>query len=221
MGSGSSLGGALPFRTEDVPSSAAKVCVGSVMVCVAMTVVIGGSLEVAVLLLGLVRVGMDSANCSSCLSLFSSSLVEILMSMLSGWFVLLQSLLSLSLELLLSIGLHLFQLVTLWSGMSRLYSSVGSLYDVQQLLWLWNLTINQKHCVKSNSMGVHEPLQYIKYPISSPLVTYNAALRYFLGTLHSPLLLSGNPSLNTFSALDTVGMFDLMSQDNGSWLDLT
>ena len=37
-----------------------------------MTVVMGGSLEVAVLLLGLVRVGIDSANFSSCLSLFSS-----------------------------------------------------------------------------------------------------------------------------------------------------
>ena len=40
--------------------------------------VIGGSLEVAVLLLGRVRTGMDSASFSSCLSLFSSSLVGIL-----------------------------------------------------------------------------------------------------------------------------------------------
>ena len=49
-----------------------------------MIVVIGGSLEVAVRLLGLDRVGICSASFSSCLSVFSSSLVGILMSMLSG-----------------------------------------------------------------------------------------------------------------------------------------
>ena len=54
------------------------------MVCVAMTVVIGGNLEVAVWLLGLESVGIDTANFSSSLSLFSSSLEGILISMLSG-----------------------------------------------------------------------------------------------------------------------------------------
>ena len=58
------------MRTEDGPSSGAKVCTGSVVVCVAITVVIGGSLEVAVWLLGLERVGIYSANFSSCNSLF-------------------------------------------------------------------------------------------------------------------------------------------------------
>ena len=42
---GSLSGGPPPFRAEDVPSSVAKVCVGSVVVRVAMTVVIGGSRE--------------------------------------------------------------------------------------------------------------------------------------------------------------------------------
>ena len=46
--------------------------------------VMGGSLEDAVLLLGLDRVGICSASFSNCLSVFSSSLVGILMSMLSG-----------------------------------------------------------------------------------------------------------------------------------------
>ena len=84
LGSGSSPGGSPPFWAEDGSPSVAMVCIGSFMVCLAMMVVMGGNLEVAVLLLGLMRVGMDSANFSSCLSLFSSSLVGILMSMLSG-----------------------------------------------------------------------------------------------------------------------------------------
>ena len=84
LGLGLSPGGPPSFQAEDVPSWALKVCVGSVVVCVAMTVVIGGNLEVAVLLLGLVRMGIDSANFSSCLLLFSSSLVGILISILSG-----------------------------------------------------------------------------------------------------------------------------------------
>ena len=46
-GSGTSSGGPPPFRAENVPSSVAKVCVGSVVVCVAIMVVIGGSLEEA------------------------------------------------------------------------------------------------------------------------------------------------------------------------------
>ena len=49
-----------------------------------MTVVIGGNLEVAERLLGLERIGIFSASFSSCLSLFSSSSVGILISMLSG-----------------------------------------------------------------------------------------------------------------------------------------
>ena len=81
--------------------------------------------------------------------------------------------------------------------------------------------MNQKQYVNSNSKGMHMPLWYTKYPVSSTSVTYNAALRYFLGVLHSPLLLSGRPFLNTFSALDAVTRFDLMSQDNGLWLDST
>ena len=47
---------------EDVPSSGAKVCVGLVVVCVAITVVIGGSLEEAGWLLDLDRMGKCSAN---------------------------------------------------------------------------------------------------------------------------------------------------------------
>ena len=43
-----------------------------------------GNLGVAAQLLGLVRMGIDSASFSSCLSLFASSSVGILMSMLSG-----------------------------------------------------------------------------------------------------------------------------------------
>ena len=73
LSSGVSSRGPPPLRTEDVPSSVAKACVGSVVVCVAMMVVIESSLEVAVWLLGLERVGMYSANFSSCLLLFSSS----------------------------------------------------------------------------------------------------------------------------------------------------
>ena len=79
-----SPGGPPPFCAEDVPSSMSMVCVGSVVVCVAMMVVIGGSLEVAVWLLGLDKAGNCSANFSNCLSVFSSSWVGILISMLSG-----------------------------------------------------------------------------------------------------------------------------------------
>ena len=83
-GLGVSSGGAPPFRTEEVPSSVVSTFVGSVVVCVAITVVMGGSLEEAVQLLGLDRVGMCSASFSNCLSLFSSSRVGILMLILSG-----------------------------------------------------------------------------------------------------------------------------------------
>ena len=47
LGSGASPDGPPPFQAEDVPSSVVKVCAGSVVVCMAITVVIGGSLEVA------------------------------------------------------------------------------------------------------------------------------------------------------------------------------
>ena len=57
---------------------------GLVVVCVAIMVEIRGSLEVAERLLGLERVGIDSANFPSCFLVPSSSLVGILMSMLSG-----------------------------------------------------------------------------------------------------------------------------------------
>ena len=63
-----------------------------------MMVVIGGSLEVAVLLVGQVRSGIDSASFSSCLSDFSSSLEGILISMLSGCPSLLLSSMSLWLD---------------------------------------------------------------------------------------------------------------------------
>ena len=82
LGSGSSPGGPPPLQTVDVPSSVVRVCIGLVAVCVVMTVVMGGNLEVAAQLLGLERMGMDSASFSSCLSLFVSSSVGILMSML-------------------------------------------------------------------------------------------------------------------------------------------
>ena len=73
-----------PFRAEDVPYSVLITCVGSVVVCVAMTVAIGGSLDEAVRLLGLDKTGNCSANFSNCLSVFSSSFVGILISMLSA-----------------------------------------------------------------------------------------------------------------------------------------
>ena len=57
---------------------------GSMVVCVAMMVVLGGSLEEAVWLLGLNKVGICSASFSNCLSLFSSSRVGILILILSG-----------------------------------------------------------------------------------------------------------------------------------------
>ena len=80
----SSPGGPPPFHAEDVSSSVLITCVGSVVVCVAMTVAMGGSLNEAVWLLGLDKIGNCSANFSSCLSVFSSSLVGILISMLSA-----------------------------------------------------------------------------------------------------------------------------------------
>ena len=81
---GASPGGPPPFRAEDIPSSVLITCASSVVVCVAMTVVIGGNLDEAGWLLGLDKTGNCSANFSNCLSVFSSSLVGILMSMLSG-----------------------------------------------------------------------------------------------------------------------------------------
>ena len=95
------------------------------------------------------------------------------------------------------------------------------LWDIQQLCWLSYLTIYQKQCVKSNSTGINEPWWYTKYPCSSPSGVYSAALRYFLGTLRSPLRFRGIPVLKTVSALDTVGRFNLMSRYNGLWLDST
>ena len=92
---------------------------GLMVVCVVMTVVIGGNLEVAVWLLGLERAGINSANFPSCFSLFSSSLVETLMSMLSGRPSRLVSSSSLLSERPLSMGPHSLQSVTSESGMSR------------------------------------------------------------------------------------------------------
>ena len=69
------------------------------------------------------------------------------------------------------------------SWQSRPYSVGGSLWDVQQLLWLSYLTVYQKQWVKSNSTGINEPCWYTKYPCSSPSGVNSAALRYFLGTL--------------------------------------
>ena len=158
LGLGSSPGGPPPLQTVDSPPSVVRVCIGLVVVCVVMTVVMGGSLEVAVWLLNLVRMGINSASFSSCLSLFSSSSVGILMSMLSGWPMLLLSSMSLWSESLLLIGPHSLQSVTSESGMLRLYSLGGSLCDSQQLFWLLYLTKNQKQCVKSNSIGKYPPL---------------------------------------------------------------
>ena len=50
---------------------------------------------------------------------------------------------------------------------------------------------------------------------------YVADLRYFLGTLCSPLRFNGIPALKTFSALDATVRFYLMSRNNGSWLGST
>ena len=73
--------------------------------------------------------------------------------------------------------------------------------------------------MKLNSMGKYMPLNFTKYLVSSPTVAYVASWRYFLGMLHSPLRLIGMPFLNAFSALDAVRRFDLMSQDDGLWLE--
>ena len=85
----------------------------------------GGSLEVAVLLRVLERVGINSASFPNCFSLFSSALVGILISMLSGFFSLLVSSSSLSFQS--SVGPQVLGSVTSLSGISRQKSSVGSL----------------------------------------------------------------------------------------------
>ena len=90
-----------------------------------MTEVMGGSLEVAVLLRVRERVGINSANFPSCFSLFSSASVGTLISMLSGFFSLFVS--SSSLSLPSSIGPQVLGSVTSLSGMLRQKSSVGSL----------------------------------------------------------------------------------------------
>ena len=116
------------------------------------------------------------------------------MSMLSGWPVLLVSSSSSSeLSSLSSMGPHSLRSVTSEPGISRPYSGRGSLWDAQQLLWLSYLTVYQKQWVKSNSTGMNEPWWYTKYPCLSPSGVNNAALRYFLGTLHSPLQFNGIP----------------------------
>ena len=84
LGSGALSGGAPPFHNEEVPASCVSTLIGSIVVCVAMRVVMGGNLEEAVWLLGLDKAGICSANFSSCLLLFSSSRVGILISILSG-----------------------------------------------------------------------------------------------------------------------------------------
>ena len=109
----------------EVSSSGGIVCIGSTVTWVVMTVVMGGNLEVAVLLRVLERVGIDSASFPNCFSLFSSSLVETLMSILSGLFSLFMS--SSSLSFLSSMGPQVLGSVTSLSGMSRQKSSVGSL----------------------------------------------------------------------------------------------
>ena len=109
----------------EVSSSGGMVCIGSMVVWVVMMVVIGGSLEVAVLLRVLERVGINSASFPSCFSLFSSSLVETLMSILSGFFLLFAP--SSSLSLPSSMGPQVLGSVTSSSGISRQKSLVGSL----------------------------------------------------------------------------------------------
>ena len=119
---------------------------GSVVVWVAITEEMRGSLEEEGWLLVLVKVGNCSANFSSCLSDFSSSLVGILMSMLSGWPILWASSSSSSSEVsfLSSMGPHSLQSTTSESGMSRPYDEEGSLWDSQQLFWSLYLTMYQK-----------------------------------------------------------------------------
>ena len=111
----------------------------------------------------------------------------------------------------LLMGPHSLRSVTSESGIFRQYSGGGSLWDTQQLLWLSYLTVYQKQWVKSNSTGMNEMLWYTKYPYLSPSGVYIAVLRYFLGTLRSPLRFNGISALNTVSALDAVLRFDLMS----------
>ena len=98
---------------------------GSTVVWVVMTVVIGGNLEVAVLLRVLERVGINSASFPNCFSLFSSASVGTLMSILSGLFLLFAS--SSSLSFPSSMGPQVLGSVTSLSGISRQKSSVGSL----------------------------------------------------------------------------------------------
>ena len=97
---------------------------------------------------------------------------------------------------------------------------VHTSFHNKQLFWLLYLTMNQKQCVKSNSTWKYVPLWYAKYPVLSPTFSKDVALTNFWGTLHSPLWLRGKAALKTFSALDTIGWFNLTSQDNSSWLDL-
>ena len=115
-------------------------CVGSVVVCVAMTVVMGGNLEEAVLLLGLDKTGNCSANFSNCLSVFSSSAEGILMLMLSGWL-----LVSSSSELYFpsSMGPHSLRSVTSESGISTPTSGLGILWVTQQLFLVFESPVSR------------------------------------------------------------------------------
>ena len=124
LGSGGSSGGAPPRCMVEV-SSGGTVCIGSTVVCIVMTAVMRGSLEVAVLLRVLDRVGINSASFPNLFSLFSSSSVGTLISMLSGFFSLFSS--SSSLSFPSSIGPQVLGSVTSLSGISRQKSSVGSL----------------------------------------------------------------------------------------------
>ena len=86
--------------------------------------VMGGSLEVAVLPRVLESIGIDSASFPSCFLLLSSASVGTLMSILSGLFSLLAS--SSSESFPSSMGPQVLGSVTSLSGMSRQKSSVGS-----------------------------------------------------------------------------------------------
>ena len=90
-----------------------------------MTVVIGGSLEVAVLLRVLERVGINSGSFPNCFLLLSSVSVGTLISILSGLFSLFAS--SSSLSFPLSMGPQVLGSVTTLSEISRQKSLVGSL----------------------------------------------------------------------------------------------
>ena len=121
-------------------------------------VVIGGSLEVAVWLLGLERVGIDSANFPSCFLLFSSSLVETFMSMLSGLPLLLVSSSWCLSECPSSMGPHSLQSVTSESGMLRPKSLVTQVYGkvvqheemslLERISLLNHIEYSPLHCTK-------------------------------------------------------------------------